>query len=95
LAPHPPQPLCLTLVSHPPQAPVGRHGNRRSPASALRFYLFEQTRYGYYMDILQAVFSTISCLMFISVAYAAYDPDSVQGIEFFFTLYFFGDYMVR
>jgi hypothetical protein len=47
------------------------------------------------MDILQAVFSTISCIMFISVAYAAYDPDSVQGIEFFFTLYFFADFCVR
>jgi len=77
------------------KAPVGRHGNKRSPASALRFWLFEQTPYGYYMDIAQAAFSAISCIMFISVAYAAYDPDSVQGIEFFFTLYFFGDFLIR
>lgn len=47
------------------------------------------------MDIIQATFSAISCIMFISVAYSAYDPDSVQGIEFFFTLYFFGDFLIR
>jgi voltage-gated potassium channel len=77
------------------EAPIGRHGNTRSPASALRFYLFEQTKVGYYMDITQAVLSTISCIMFIFVAYAAYDPEGVQDIEFFFTIYFFADYMLR
>lgn len=60
------------------KAPLGRHGDRRSPASALRFFLFEQTKHGYYMDVTQAVFSAISCLMFIAVAYSAYDPVSVQ-----------------
>ncbi len=59
--------------------PMGRmSATRRSPASALRFFLFEQTKYGYYMDVTQAVFSAISCIMFIAVAYSAYDPDSVQ-----------------
>lgn len=74
---------------------MGRHGNKRSPAAALRFFLFEQTKWGYWMDVTQATFSVISCLMFISVAYAAYDPESVQDIEFFFTCYFFADYLTR
>jgi hypothetical protein len=77
------------------EAPVGRHGNQRSPAAALRFYLFEQTRIGFWMDILQACFSTVSCIMFIAVAYSSYDPDSVQDIEFFFTIYFFADFVTR
>jgi len=33
--------------------------------------------------------------MFIFVAYAAYDPEGVQDIEFFFTLYFFADFLLR
>jgi hypothetical protein len=61
------------------KAPKGRMGiSKRSPASALRFFLFDQTNYGYYMDVTQAVFSAISCIMFIAVAYSAYDPTSVQ-----------------
>jgi hypothetical protein len=58
--------------------PIGRRGQQRSPASALRFFLFERSQYGYYMDIAQAVFSAISCIMFIAVAYSSYDPVSVQ-----------------
>ena len=77
------------------EAPIGRHGNQRSPAAALRFYLFEQTRIGYWMDITQAALSTVSCIMFIFVAYASYDPEGVQDIEFIFTIYFFGDFLTR
>lgn len=59
--------------------PVGRVGAQRTPASALRFLLFELTPWGYYMDLAQAAFSAISCLMFIAVAYSSYDPVSVQA----------------
>ena len=34
-------------------APIGRVGDRRSPASALRFFLFQQTQLGYALDVLQ------------------------------------------
>ncbi len=34
-------------------APMGRVGDRRSPASALRFFLFQQTQLGYALDVLQ------------------------------------------
>jgi hypothetical protein len=33
--------------------PIGRVGDKRSPAAALRFVLFQQTQYGYYLDVLQ------------------------------------------
>lgn len=76
-------------------APLGRKGNVRTPSAALRFALFQQSSIGYTLDVTQAIFSAISCIMFICVAYSTYDPDSVQDIEFFFTVYFFGDYMLR
>jgi hypothetical protein len=34
-------------------APIGRMGDRRSPASALRFFLFHQTGLGYMLDVAQ------------------------------------------
>lgn len=60
------------------KAPIGRKGATRAPASALRFWLFNKTKYGYYMDVVQAAFSAISCIMFITVSYAAFDPEGVQ-----------------
>ncbi len=35
------------------RAPNGRTGSKRSPASALRFFLFQQSSVGYYMDVAQ------------------------------------------
>jgi hypothetical protein len=43
----------------------------------------------------KAVFSAISCIMFIAVSYSAYDPEVLQDIEFFFTSWFVCDYAVR
>lgn len=60
------------------RAPLGRQGNVRTPSAALRFALFQQTGIGYTLDVTQAVFSAISCFMFICVAYSTYDPESVQ-----------------
>jgi len=127
------------------KAPLGRVGDKRSPASALRFFLFQETSLGYWADVAQvsrirrlghrtckvlgdrpiictfmhispifsltlgtltqhprtrlvvtqAVFSAISCIMFITVAYSAYDPEILQDVEFFFTSWFFCDYLTR
>ena len=121
------------------KAPIGRIGDKRSPAAALRFFLFQETSLGYYADLAQvrgwrrwpsssarllfflsrrraspppasapplppthparrcpqALFSAISCLMFIAVSYSAYDPEILQDIEFFFTSWFVCDYAVR
>jgi len=33
--------------------PVGRVGDKRSPASALRFFLFQETSLGYWADVAQ------------------------------------------
>ncbi len=35
------------------RAPVGRVGDKRSPASALRFFLFQETSLGYWADVAQ------------------------------------------
>jgi len=35
------------------KAPIGRVGDKRSPAAALRFFLFQETQLGYYADLAQ------------------------------------------
>ena len=35
------------------KAPIGRVGDKRSPAAALRFFLFQETPLGYYADLAQ------------------------------------------
>ena len=35
------------------KAPLGRVGDKRSPAAALRFFLFQETSLGYYADLAQ------------------------------------------
>ena len=35
------------------KAPIGRVGDKRSPAAALRFFLFQETSLGYYADVAQ------------------------------------------
>ena len=35
------------------RAPLGRVGDKRSPAAALRFFLFQETQLGYYADLAQ------------------------------------------
>jgi hypothetical protein len=35
------------------KAPIGRIGDKRSPAAALRFFLFQETSLGYYADLAQ------------------------------------------
>lgn len=35
------------------RAPIGRLGDKRSPAAALRFFLFTATPYGGYLDVVQ------------------------------------------
>jgi len=40
----------LSVMLRPP---VGRHGDKRSPAAALRFFLFQESSVGYWADVAQ------------------------------------------
>ena len=54
---------------------------RKPLASRVRSWLFTRTPYGYYLDVAQAGCSAISCILFIVVSYAMYEPVWVTDIE--------------
>ena len=45
------------------KAPLGRVGDKRSPASALRFFLFQETSLGYWADVAQVSVCVQTCFL--------------------------------
>lgn len=68
---------------------------KRRLSSRVRHYLFQRTSHGFKMDIIQAVFSAVSCLLFILISYASSEPIWVTDVEDFITVYFAVDYGIR
>jgi hypothetical protein len=76
--------------------PPGANTYRIRPlASRVRSFLYARTSYGQLIDITQALFSGISCALFIVVAYLSIEPEGVAIVEDFFTLYFGIDFILR
>jgi hypothetical protein len=61
----------------------------------VRSYLFQQTNHGFQLDVVQAVLSLISCLLFIFVSYMQEEPTWITDVEGFVTAYFLADYVLR
>jgi hypothetical protein len=77
------------------QARVSRWGEPKTPASLLRTWMYQRTKYGYYLDTAQAVLSAVSCLLFIVVSYAMIEPSWLTDVEDIFTIWFMADYALR
>jgi hypothetical protein len=68
---------------------------KRRLSSRLRVLLYQRTAYGRYIDIVQALFSAISCILYITISYMPSEPEWVTDVEDFFTVYFAIDYGIR
>jgi hypothetical protein len=69
--------------------------SKRRLSSRVRHYLYQQTSHGFKMDIMQAVFSAVSCLFFIFISYSQTEEAWIADFEDFFTVYFAIDYGTR
>lgn len=75
--------------------PVDLIPSKRRLSSRVRGYLYQQSRWGSLLDTVQALFSLISCVLFIVISYQSAEPIWVADVEDFFTIYFAIDYGIR
>ena len=68
---------------------------KRRLSSRLRSFLFQRTTWGFALDVLQAVLSAMSCILFIVVSFMGEEPLWITDVEDAFTVYFLCDYGAR
>ena len=68
---------------------------KRRLSSRLRSLLFQRTTWGFQFDVLQAVLSGMSCILFITVSFMGEEPLWITDVEDAFTVYFLADYAAR
>jgi hypothetical protein len=79
--------MFVRFVRHPTHGvsamftPLPQLSKRRPLASQVRSYLYAHSRWGWWLDFTQALFSGLSCLLYIVTSYAMTEFTWVTDVE--------------